>query len=160
MKLNKKGFTMTELLIVAIIIAGIASIVYPSYKDALERARASEAVSMLSAIQAAQAKHFVNYETYGTSFRDIRDFSPAVENFDMDQAQFFTEYFRYNMYASSATATRVGADHGDVAAGYSLSANYTTNFVECIPSTGNDYGENVCSSLTDRSKVGNAYRIF
>ena len=62
---NKKGFSLMELLIVVIIIAGFAALTYPSYVVSIERARVSEAVNLLGTIQAAQQKNYMSYEEYG-----------------------------------------------------------------------------------------------
>ncbi len=158
MKINKNGFTLMELLIVVIIIAGFAAVTYPSYTSSIERARVSEAVTMLGTIQAAQAKHFVNYEEYGTVFRDINDFEPAIENFNPNLKSFDTEYFTYTLNNdNTATATRIGGNKG-----YSLTANYTEDFIRCNVLNNSKEGDKVCSSLTDQNKVesGSYYPIY
>lgn len=153
--MNKKGFTLMELLVVVIIIATFAAMTYPSFRSSIERARASEAVHMIGAIQAAQQKHFVNYEVYGTDFRDINDFKPAVANFDPAQTSFSTDYFTYQMNSgsNSVVATRNGA--GGLSNGYSLIGFYNEEFIRCQVSNNN--GEKVCASLTDRDKVDDTY---
>jgi len=150
---NKKGFSLMELLIVVIIIAGFAAMTYPSYLDSIERARASEAVQMLGVIQAAQQKHYVQYEEYATKFSDINDFVPAIENFDSNQNNFNTEYFYYELKDGDlATADRTPGK------GYTFQANYTDDFIRCI--FNNDEGEKVCSSLTDKEKKDGYYPIY
>ena len=156
--MNSKGFTLMELLIVVVIIVGFAALAYPSYVSSIERARASEAVTMLGTIQAAQQKHFVNYEEYGTQFRDINDFEPAISNFNAASNTFRTEYFVYTLNSDNATAVRVNKGGGPVNKGYDLSVVYADNFVRC--NVQNDDGEQVCSSLTDKDKSGNYYPIF
>ena len=160
--MNKKGFTLMELLIVVVIITGFAAMTYPAYKSSIERARASEAVTMLGAIQAAQQKHFVNYESYGTTFRDINDFEPAIKDFDASQSSFFTDYFKYELSSDDSknrvTATRVDSNHAPLNKGYNLVAFYDDSFIRC--NVTNDEGDKVCSSLTDKEKIENHYRIF
>lgn len=156
--MNKKGFTLMELLVVVIIIAGLSAVVYPGYKSAIERARASEAVNMIAAIQAAQQKHFVNYETYGTTFQDINDFKPAMpENanaFDPSQNHFSTEYFKYTLDGENkqVSAQRVDSNGTVINKGYELVGAYNDNFIKCNVLNGSEDGEKVCSSLTDRAK--------
>ena len=152
---NKKGFSLMELLIVVIIIAGFAALTYPSYLSSIERARASEAVQMLGAIQSAQQKHFVQYEEYATNFRSINDFAPAVEGFDPSTNDFGTEYFWYRMRDSFVSADRIPSSKG-----YRFEAFYTEDFIRCIVEDATGDGEKVCSSLTDKAKVGNYYPIF
>jgi len=154
---NKKGFSLMELLIVVIIIAGFAALTYPSYVVSIERARVSEAVNLLGTIQAAQQKNFMSYEEYGLKFKDINDFTPAIEDFDPEKNFFYTEYFKYELDDLStsqdghkATATRVNKSHEELEKGYSLEARYKENFVRC--NFTNDDGEKICSSLTDKEK--------
>lgn len=164
--MNKKGFTLMELLIVVVIIAGLAAVTYPSYKSNLERARASEAVNIIGTIQAAQQKHFINYEEYGAIFRDINDFEPAINDFNPNSNTFNTEYFKYTLRVtdrrSNVIAQRIDGDGNSANKGYSLTGVFTEGFIRCNFS--NDDGEKVCSSLTDRDAVtgdsGKYYPIF
>lgn len=155
---NKKGFSLMELLIVVIIIAGFAALTYPSYVISIERSRVSEAVNLLGTIQATQQKNFMSYEEYGLKFKDINDFTPAIEDFDPEKNFFFTEYFKYQLSDAAsilanegkATATRVNKSHDAVDKGYSLEARYKERFVRCVFT--NDDGEKICASLTDKDK--------
>lgn len=166
---NKKGFSLMELLIVVIIISGFAALTYPSYVIAIERSRVSEAVNMLATIQAAQQKNFMSYESYAPTFREINDFTPAIEDFDPTENFFYTEYYRYDMSPviiseasknPKVTATRVDKSHNVLDKGYSLEAYYKENFVRCIYT--NDDGDKICSALTDKSPntTDNYYPIY
>ncbi len=163
--MNKKGFSLMELLVVVIIIAGFASMTYPSYVSSIERARVNEAVQMLGTIQAAQQKHFVNYEEYGTTFKDISDFTPAVENFDETKSTFDTEYFRYSISTEDAQNPRAKAERIDksrnvVNKGYSLEARYKESFVRCVILQDSKEGKKVCSSLTDKEQKDDYFPIY
>lgn len=162
MKINKQGFTLMEILIVVIIISGFAAMIYPVYTSAIERARASEAVNMLGAIQAAQEKHYVMYEEYATTFKDIRDFSPSIDNFDLNSDRFNTEYFLYQMDSTNntVTATRILPGQPDSPAdkGYGFAAKYEDGFIECTYTT--EDGDKVCASLTDHEATNSTYKIY
>ena len=162
--MNKKGFTLMEVLIVVIIIAGLAAVTYPSYRTSIERARASEAVTMLGTIQAAQEKHFVNYESYGEKFSDINDFTPAIKDFNPSANFFRTEYFKYSLLKDSnsrryAEARRTKGQQL-VNKGYRLHAYYDEGFIRCKVLNNSEDGEKVCASLTDRAKVEDYYPIY
>ena len=163
--MNKKGFTLMELLIVVVIIAGFAALTYPSYRSSIERARASEAVNMLGTIQAAQQKHFVNYEEYGTKFSDINDFEPGIKNFNPNATSFDTEYFRYDISRVEgmrplASADRINSHGETLAVGYRLVAMYKEDFIRCVILNNSEEGIKVCSSLTDRERDSNYYPIY
>jgi type IV pilus assembly protein PilE len=64
--LNRKGFSLMEL-IIAVAIAGIlAAIAIPVYTSLLKRARAIEAPNALNQIQKMQSSYFSQYSRYGT----------------------------------------------------------------------------------------------
>ena len=54
---RKKGFTLTEVLIVVVILAVLAALVLPRFFGQSERAIVSEAVGMLSAIRQGEASY-------------------------------------------------------------------------------------------------------
>lgn len=58
MWLNKKGFTLLELMIVVIIIGILAAIALPRYVDTIERARMSEALGNLDVIRSAMQRYW------------------------------------------------------------------------------------------------------
>ena len=62
--MNKKGFTLVELLVVLLIIAVLAAIETPLYLQNAQRARASEAVATLSLIRQALRDNRVNTNLY------------------------------------------------------------------------------------------------
>ncbi len=163
--MNKKGFTLTEILVVVIMITSLAVIAYPSYRTSIEHARASEAVNMIATIQAAQQKHLVNYEVYGDKYKDINDFAPTIENFNSDTSFFLSDYFKYSLgdggdFEECAIAERVNDSGVLLNKGYKLIGCYADTFIRCYVLDESEDGEKVCSSLTDRQETGtspNAY---
>ena len=75
MKINKKAFTLVELLVVILIIGILAAIAVPQYQLAIEKSRASEAFTLLKSI--AQA-----YEVYYLSHPS--DTTPTLADLDID----------------------------------------------------------------------------
>ena len=60
-KINNKGFTLLELLMVIIVIGILASVAIPQYQNFIEKARASEAVNFIG--QIIKAEELVKLET-------------------------------------------------------------------------------------------------
>jgi prepilin-type N-terminal cleavage/methylation domain-containing protein len=63
-KLNKKGFTMVELLVVLVIVAILAAVATPIYLANTQRARASEAIATMGLLRQAMRDYRVNANTY------------------------------------------------------------------------------------------------
>lgn len=57
--INKKGFTLMEMMVVVLIIAGLASIAYPAYTKVIMKSRITEALSLAEIVREAQQRHLV-----------------------------------------------------------------------------------------------------
>ena len=62
--MNKKGFTMVELLVVLVIVAILAAVATPIYLANVQRSRASEAVASMALIRQAQRDFRINANAY------------------------------------------------------------------------------------------------
>ena len=63
---NKKGFTLTEIMVVVLIIAGLSAISYPLYTKAITKARVAEAVALTEIVREAQQRSLaVNGSYFG-----------------------------------------------------------------------------------------------
>jgi type II secretion system protein G len=56
MQINKKGFTLIELLVVVLIIGILAAIALPQYFKAVEKSRATEALSIMGSLAGAMER--------------------------------------------------------------------------------------------------------
>jgi len=68
--MNKKGFTLMELMVVVIIMAALASISYPVYTKAISKARIAEAISLVQIVREAQLRHKIMHNSYFSNFTD------------------------------------------------------------------------------------------
>ncbi len=76
---KSRGFTLIEVMVVAAIIALLASIAYPSYNNYVLRTRRAEGKEFLMRVAAAQERYFTTMNRYG-SLSDVGFASNTSEN--------------------------------------------------------------------------------
>jgi type IV pilus assembly protein PilE len=64
MRFNSRGVTLIELMIVIIVVAVLASIAIPSYRQYVLRSHRTEAKAALMNVAAAQEKFYLQNNTY------------------------------------------------------------------------------------------------
>ena len=67
---NKRGFTLSEMMVVVLIIAGLAAIAYPSYTKVIIKARVAEALSLSEIVREAQQRNLALKGSYFSRFND------------------------------------------------------------------------------------------
>ena len=147
---NKKGFTLIELLVVVLIIGILAAVALPQYFKAVEKSRATEALSIMGSISAAMER---------ARLVDVNNQYPAtLESLDIEIAgtdgstvtgnSWSSNNFNFKVDGAEAgkgeiTATRKGSSK------YTLKRNYYTGKVTCNDTTGSDAAsvKGICKSL-------------
>jgi len=69
--MNRKGFTLVEVLIVVIIIGILASVGIPQFASSIEKAKGGEAKAGLGHIQTGEKVYFAENETYTTVIAEL-----------------------------------------------------------------------------------------
>ncbi len=69
--MNKKGFTLTEILTVVVIIGVLTSIALPQYARSVERSRATEAMSVIKALNDSIYAFYADKETCPARFSQL-----------------------------------------------------------------------------------------
>ena len=67
----KSGFTLIELLVVVLIIGILAAIALPQYQKAVEKSKATQALSLLKTFVQAQNAYFMANGSYAARFEDL-----------------------------------------------------------------------------------------
>ena len=65
---NKKGFTLMEMMVVVLIIAGLAAVAYPVYTKAIIKARIAEALSLTEIVREAEQRSLAINGQYFNKF--------------------------------------------------------------------------------------------
>ncbi len=70
-KSKKKGFTLTEVLVVVLIIGVITAIAYPMYTKTINKSRAVEAINLIEMVRNKQVANMARHGEYVESFRNM-----------------------------------------------------------------------------------------
>ncbi|MDP2910731.1 MAG: prepilin-type N-terminal cleavage/methylation domain-containing protein [Candidatus Omnitrophota bacterium] len=101
--MNRKGFTLVEVLIVVIIIGILAAIGIPQFAASIEKAKGGEARAGLGHIQTGEKVYFAENEYYTTTLGDL-DISLTNKFWAFSIASLTSTTY-------TATATRSGGTH-------------------------------------------------
>ena len=91
MNSKSRGFTLIELVIVMVVIAILAAIAIPSYRQYVLRSHRVEATTTLLAVAAAQEKFYLQNDTYTDNLTDAPPDGLGIADFDADMAGVQTE---------------------------------------------------------------------
>lgn len=96
-RIQWKGFTFLELMVVIVIIGILAVVAIPSMRDPVERSRAKNAEFNLIAVYSAQKRHLVAHRAYFTC-SDIADADDRLRAINENLSLKIDDpYFEYNI---------------------------------------------------------------
>ena len=125
--MNRKGFTLLELILVVIILGILASLGTVQYTKMIEKGRTAEAKIILGQIRTAQEAYKLEFGTYASALSNLPVSAPTT--CPATGGETATHYFAYSADGTAGTATRCGTDTGKSpgsATAYTITLNYAT----------------------------------
>lgn len=151
---NKKGFTLIEMLVVVLIIGILAAVALPQYFKAVEKSRSTEALQVLGTIAAAEERYRLSSSenVYTKNFADFDVSFTNIDGTDASGETLTTKNFTIKLDDTNGTVT---ATRGGTAAGvgtdsskYTITREFRSGKVTCNDSASGSVGLNkMCRSL-------------
>ena len=105
--LKKKAFTLTELLVVVIVLGVLSAVAVPKFSRVLETRRTTEAERMLAAVRTEQEKRCNLGQNYTGNFSNI----PTVAYARTGNGQAKSANYTYTLTETGVSASRAGKDY-------------------------------------------------
>ena len=122
---NIMGFTLTEIMIVVVIIGVLASIAWPRYILVAEKSRTAEAKDVLGRIRASEIAYYFEYDAYATNI--------TLLSLDIPTSCNATFYYNYSIggggasFTAKANRCTAGGKSPDSPGGINYELNMTQN---------------------------------
>ena len=142
--MNRKGFTLIELLVVVLIIGILAAIALPQYFKAVEKSRATEALSIMGSLAAAmeRARLVDKNSNYPSSLASLDlEFANASGQI-VTGSTWSTRNFNFTLTGGAEDQGKVTAERSSGTMKYSITRYYRSGRVACSSGT-----SGICASL-------------
>ncbi len=153
---NKKGFTLIELLVVVLIIGILAAVALPQYFKAVEKSRATEALSIMGSISAAMERGRLvsSQNKYPAALSELDIEFSNVDGTAATGTSIKTNNFEIVITgggtpSGSGDATNIVTATRQGSSGYVLTRNYYTGKIICTEGAGagGSSVSGICKSL-------------
>ncbi len=131
---KKKGFTLTEVLVVVLIIGVISAIAYPVYTKSINKSRAVEAINLLEMVRNKQITNFARTGEYLPDFSQIGQLTADSEQeVQTDGGKILTIGGKYELAMNSATNCMSASyvPSKGKPASFTFSSSYETSGLGC-----------------------------
>ncbi len=100
-KQNRRAFTLTELLIVVIVIGVLSAVTLPKFNRVIENRKVTEAEEMMSAVRMEQERRCTLDQNYTTNFSNLSDVIASAN----------TKNYTYSLQAQGISAKSASGDY-------------------------------------------------
>lgn len=136
----KKGFTLTEILVVTLIISVLAAVVYPLYTKAVTKSRAVEAINLLEMVRNKQIQKYARSGEYFGEFTSMGQLTniPGAERPLGEGAQL--QIKDYTLSLNNSTNC-MSAHYQKGSSDFTFSSSYETAGLGCSGSICTSFGD-------------------
>ncbi len=144
----KQGFTLIELLVVVLIIGILSAVALPQYQTAIERSRATEALTQLNAIGTSMQRYHSQHNNWPGTFSKLDVDIPCR---DSGCSKHGGKFFEISLNGGVITAARTTGEY-TITATISESNDAYTISRTCSGTSGD--GEDYCNAITGGNNTG------
>jgi type IV pilus assembly protein PilE len=141
---NNTGFTLIELLVVVLIIGILAAVALPQYTKAVEKSRATQAITLVKAIADAQQVYYMANGSYTDKFADLDIGMPT----DPTGSTFNVKDFSIALHnMTSPASAHIQAQYKGESAWY-IVYYIARNQLDCVAAVSNTKGNQFCKGFS------------
>ena len=107
-KQNRRAFTLTELLIVVIVIGVLSAVTLPKFNRVIENRKVTEAEEMMSAVRTEQERRCTLDQNYTTNFSALSD---VIASANTKNYTYNTKNYTYSLQAQGISAKSTSGDY-------------------------------------------------